>query len=72
MAGPNELTLVGPSAFNLLDGWGNTTTRDIWYDLLRPRYSAVFCRDKKLHKEGRKAWVNSMTGKGKTPSGTSC
>ncbi|CAH0031673.1 unnamed protein product [Clonostachys rhizophaga] len=61
--GPNELTLVGPSAFNLLDGWGNTTTRDIWYDLLRPRYSAVFCRDKKLHKEGRKAWVNSMTGK---------
>ncbi|KAI1370297.1 cytochrome P450 [Hypoxylon crocopeplum] len=61
--GPNELTLVGTSAYNLLDGWGNTTTRDIWYDLLRPRYSAVFCRDRELHREGRKAWVQSMTGK---------
>ncbi|KAI0179154.1 cytochrome P450 [Hypoxylon sp. FL1284] len=61
--GPNELTLVGPSAYNLLDGWGNTTTRDVWYDLLRPRYSAVFCRDKELHREGRTAWVQSMTGK---------
>jgi hypothetical protein len=62
--GPNELTLIGPSAFELLDGWGNTTTRDIWYDLLRPRCSAVFTRDVKLHKDGRKAWVNSVTGKG--------
>ncbi|KAI1451035.1 cytochrome P450 [Annulohypoxylon stygium] len=61
--GPNELTLVGTSAFGLLDGWGNTNTRDVWYDLLRPRYSAVFCRDKELHREGRKAWVQSMTGK---------
>ncbi|KAI0887576.1 cytochrome P450 [Annulohypoxylon maeteangense] len=61
--GPNELTIIGASAYSLLDGWGNTTTRDIWYDLLQPRFSAVFCRDKDMHKKGRKAWVQSMTGK---------
>ncbi|RYP06625.1 hypothetical protein DL764_003047 [Monosporascus ibericus] len=50
--GPNEITLVDPAAYQLLDGWGTSTTRDVWYDVLRPRYSAVFSRDEDVHRKG--------------------
>ncbi|KAI0399894.1 cytochrome P450 [Xylaria palmicola] len=61
--GPNEITIFDPAAFELLDGFGNETTRDVWYDIVRPRTSAVFTRDKLEHKEGRKFWALSMSNK---------
>ncbi|TGJ88456.1 hypothetical protein E0Z10_g286 [Xylaria hypoxylon] len=50
--GPNEITLFHPAAPELLDGFGNETTRDVWYDIVRPRTSAIFTRNKLEHKEG--------------------
>ncbi|KAI1642067.1 cytochrome P450 [Daldinia loculata] len=61
--GPNEITIVHPAAFRLLDGWGTSTTKDIWYDILKPRSSAVFTRSEQEHKDGRRAWVQAISGK---------
>ncbi|KAJ2988814.1 hypothetical protein NUW58_g3778 [Xylaria curta] len=61
--GPNEITIFNPAAFELLDGFGNETTRDVWYDIIRPRTSAVFTRDKVEHKEGRKFWGQGLSNK---------
>ncbi|KAI1383021.1 cytochrome P450 monooxygenase-like protein [Hypoxylon trugodes] len=61
--GPNEVTLFDPGVFQLLDGWGNTTTKDIWYDIMQPRSSAIFTRDENMHREGRKVWVQSLSTK---------
>ncbi|KAI1827403.1 cytochrome P450 monooxygenase-like protein [Xylaria intraflava] len=61
--GPNEITVFKPAAFELLDGVGNDTTRDIWYDILWPRSSAVFTRDKLAHKAGRKFWNQGFSSK---------
>ncbi|KAI1172957.1 cytochrome P450 monooxygenase-like protein [Nemania sp. FL0916] len=61
--GPNEITVFHPAAFELLDGFGNDTTRDIWYDIVRPRTSAIFTRDKAEHKEGRKFWAQGLSNK---------
>ncbi|GAP88817.1 putative cytochrome P450 [Rosellinia necatrix] len=61
--GPNEITIFNPAAFELLDGFGNETTRDVWYDIVRPRTSAVFTRDKLEHKVGRKFWAQGLSSK---------
>ncbi|KAI1160871.1 cytochrome P450 monooxygenase-like protein [Nemania serpens] len=61
--GPNEITVFNPAAFELLDGFGNETTRDVWYDIVRPRTSAIFTRDKLEHKEGRKFWAQGLSSK---------
>ncbi|KAI0456218.1 cytochrome P450 [Xylaria acuta] len=61
--GPNEITVFNPAAFELLDGFGNETTRDVWYDIVRPRTSAVFTRDRLEHKEGRKFWAQGLSNK---------
>ncbi|KAI0417001.1 cytochrome P450 monooxygenase-like protein [Xylaria grammica] len=61
--GPNEMTLFHPAAIDLLDGFGNETTRDVWYDIVRPRSSAVFTRDRLEHKEGRKFWAQGLSSK---------
>ncbi|KAI1274721.1 cytochrome P450 monooxygenase-like protein [Xylaria sp. FL0933] len=61
--GPNEITLFHPAAFELLDGFGNETTRDVWYDIVRPRTSAVFTRDRLEHKLGRKYWAQGLSSK---------
>ncbi|KAI1120325.1 cytochrome P450 monooxygenase-like protein [Nemania abortiva] len=61
--GPNEITIFNPAAFELLDGFGNETTRDVWYDIVRPRTSAIFTRDKLEHKEGRKFWAMGLSSK---------
>ncbi|KAI1288552.1 cytochrome P450 monooxygenase-like protein [Xylaria venustula] len=61
--GPNEVTLFHPAAAELLDGFGNETTRDVWYDIVRPRSSAVFTRDRQEHKAGRKYWAQGLSNK---------
>lgn len=61
--GPNEITIFNPAAFDLLDGYGNDTTRDVWYDIVRPRTSAIFTRDKMEHKVGRKFWAQGLSSK---------
>ncbi|KAI0148362.1 cytochrome P450 monooxygenase-like protein [Xylariaceae sp. FL1272] len=61
--GPNEITIFHPAAFELLDGHGNDTSKDIWYDIIAPQKSAVFTRDKQEHKEGRKVWAQSLSTK---------
>ncbi|KAI1150576.1 cytochrome P450 monooxygenase-like protein [Nemania diffusa] len=61
--GPNEMTIFSASAFELLDGFNNETTRDVWYDIVRPRTSAIFTRDKLEHKEGRKFWAQGLSSK---------
>ncbi|KAI3343256.1 cytochrome P450 monooxygenase-like protein [Ustulina deusta] len=61
--GPNEITIFHPAAFELLDGFGNETTRDVWYDIVRPRTSAIFTRDKLEHKVGRKFWAQGLSSK---------
>ncbi|KAI5919296.1 cytochrome P450 [Camillea tinctor] len=61
--GPNEITIFHPAAFELLDGFGNDTDKDVWYDIIRPRSSAIFTRDKQEHKEGRKVWASSLSTK---------
>ncbi|KAK5627594.1 hypothetical protein RRF57_003309 [Xylaria bambusicola] len=59
--GPNEITIFHPAAFDLLDGFKNETTRDVWYDIVRPRTSAIFTRDKMEHKVGRKFWAQGLS-----------
>ncbi|KAI8626128.1 cytochrome P450 monooxygenase-like protein [Xylariaceae sp. FL1651] len=61
--GPNEITFFDHAAFELLDGFGNDTTKDIWYDIIRPRTSAIFTRDRLEHKEGRKVWAQGLSTK---------
>ncbi|KAI1395669.1 cytochrome P450 [Hypoxylon fuscum] len=61
--GPNEITVLHPNAIHLLDGWGNTTTKDVWYDILLPKMSVVFTRSEQHHKDGLKAWTQALSGK---------
>jgi cytochrome P450 len=61
--GPNEISICRPDAIQLLDGWGNDTIKDVWYDLMLPRNSAVFMRDRSDHKARRKAWSHSLSTK---------
>ncbi|OTA56081.1 putative cytochrome P450 [Hypoxylon sp. EC38] len=59
--GPNEITICHPAAFEIMDGPKNRNIRSDWYDLIYPRASTVFTRDKILHNARRKIWDNSMS-----------
>ncbi|KAI1490701.1 cytochrome P450 [Biscogniauxia mediterranea] len=61
--GPNEITIFHPEGIQALDGWDNENTKDIWYDVLQPRESAIFTRDEVEHKERRKTWTRSLSTK---------
>ncbi|OTB10574.1 hypothetical protein K445DRAFT_70027 [Daldinia sp. EC12] len=61
--GPNEITIIHPRAIHLLDGWGSTTTKDVWYDILVPKMSVVFTRSEQHHKDTLKAWTQALSGK---------
>ncbi|KAI4858741.1 cytochrome P450 monooxygenase-like protein [Hypoxylon rubiginosum] len=61
--GPNEISIFHPAGIQLLDGWNNHNTKDIWYDVLQPRSSAIFTRDELNHKERRKVWTQSLSTK---------
>lgn len=49
----------------------NSNTKDVWYDVLHPRSSAIFTRDEFDHKERRKVWTQSLSSKGKMTSPSS-
>ncbi len=53
-----------PAAFEAMDGPRSNTTRSDWYDLLYPRVSSVFTRDKALHGDRRRIWSQSLNDKG--------
>ncbi|ETS74340.1 hypothetical protein PFICI_14206 [Pestalotiopsis fici W106-1] len=61
--GPNEVCVATADAIQKIDGWGNDTTKDVWYDLMQPRTSAVFTRNKHEHREWRKTWSQSLSSK---------
>lgn len=62
--GPNEITIFKAAAFEAMDGPKSNTTRSDWYDLLFPRVSSVFTRDKDLHDERRRIWSHSLNSRG--------
>jgi hypothetical protein len=64
MSGPGEITVFHPEAYEAMDGLQNRNTRSDWYDLLYPRISSIFTRDKKLHNERRKMWEQALSTKG--------
>ncbi|KAJ5754144.1 cytochrome P450 [Penicillium nucicola] len=59
--GPSETTIFHPEAYEAMDGAHNRNTRSDWYDLLYPRISSIFTRDKKLHNERRKMWEQALS-----------
>ncbi|OTA54002.1 cytochrome P450 monooxygenase-like protein [Hypoxylon sp. EC38] len=61
--GPNEISIFHPAAIQALDAWKSQTTKDVWYDVLKPHESAVFTRDNILHKEWRRSWSQSLSKK---------
>jgi hypothetical protein len=64
LLGPGEITIFHPEAYEAMDGPQNLNTRSDWYDLLHPRISSIFTRDKKLHNERRKMWEQALSTKG--------
>ncbi|KAJ5171192.1 uncharacterized protein N7500_003975 [Penicillium coprophilum] len=61
--GPTEITIFHPEAYETMDGHGNRNTRSDWYDLLYPRISSIFTRDRQLHNERRKMWEQALSTK---------
>ncbi|KAF2759925.1 cytochrome P450 [Pseudovirgaria hyperparasitica] len=61
--GPNEITIFHPSAIELLDGAHNTNSKDVWYDVLQPRTSAIFTRNAQDHRDRRRVWTQSLSTK---------
>ncbi|KAF1831503.1 cytochrome P450 monooxygenase-like protein, partial [Decorospora gaudefroyi] len=61
--GPNEISIFRPDAVHVLDGYKNTNTRDVWYDILHPRKALVFCRDPDEIRELRGAWSQAVSSK---------
>lgn len=62
--GPAEITIFHPEAYEAMDGPDNHNTRSDWYDLLYPRISSIFTRDRQLHHERRKMWEQALSRKG--------
>ncbi|KAJ5194317.1 hypothetical protein N7491_001654 [Penicillium cf. griseofulvum] len=61
--GPAEVTIFHPEAYEAMDGHDNRNTRSDWYDLLYPRISSIFTRDRQLHHERRKMWEQALSKK---------
>ncbi|KAJ6179762.1 hypothetical protein N7519_010223 [Penicillium mononematosum] len=61
---PAEVTIFHPEAYEAMDGPDNHNTRSDWYDLLYPRISSIFTRDRQLHHERRKMWEQALSRKG--------
>ncbi|KAI9151287.1 Cytochrome P469 monooxygenase [Paramyrothecium foliicola] len=59
--GPNEITIFHPAAFELMDGYNSPHARSDWYDLLYPRVSSIFTRNKTVHDVRRKMWDSALS-----------
>lgn len=62
--GPNEITLFHPAAHEAMDGRLNRNTRSDWYDILYPRVSSIFTRDRAFHHKRRRMWSNALSTTG--------
>ncbi|KAJ5790938.1 uncharacterized protein N7518_007949 [Penicillium psychrosexuale] len=62
-SGPAEITIFHPEVYEAMDGPENRNTRSDWYDLLYPRISSIFTRDRQLHQERRKMWEQALSRK---------
>jgi hypothetical protein len=69
LPGPNEITIFRPDAAELLDGYKNTNTRDVWYDILHPRKALVFARDKEEMRQLRGSWSQAVSSRCKSVPG---
>ncbi|KAI0397483.1 benzoate 4-monooxygenase cytochrome P450 [Xylariaceae sp. FL0594] len=58
--GPNEITVFDANIHEIMDGAQNKNTRSDWYDLLYPRISSIFTRNKLVHNARRKMWENAL------------
>lgn len=65
IVGPAEITVFHPAAYQAMDGPGNRNTRSDWYDLLYPRISSIFTRDRGLHDVRRRIWTHALSSAGK-------
>lgn len=65
-SGPNEITIFHAAAFEAMDGPRNLNRRSDLYDLLYPRISSIFTRDKKVHEARRKTWDQALNISGKS------
>jgi cytochrome P450 len=61
MIGPNEISIYHPRGIELLDGPKSATTKDAFYDILRPDSSAIFTRDETEHTDRRKTWTHALS-----------
>ncbi|KAE8378838.1 cytochrome P450 [Aspergillus bertholletiae] len=59
--GPAEITIFHPAVYEAMDGPGNQNTRSDWYDLLQPRISSIFTRDRALHIQRRAIWTHALS-----------
>lgn len=50
-----------------MDGAKSQNKRSDWYDLLYPRISSIFTRDKKVHDARRKMWDQALSVSCKSP-----
>jgi hypothetical protein len=65
LTGPTEITIFHAAAFEAMDGPKNSNRRSDLYDLLYPRISSIFTRDKKVHETRRKTWDQALSMSGK-------
>jgi hypothetical protein len=61
--GPNEIAIFHPAGIEFLDGPKNQNTKDVWYDVLYPKVSLVFCRDEEEILLRRSAWRHAIASK---------
>ncbi|TGJ87545.1 hypothetical protein E0Z10_g1202 [Xylaria hypoxylon] len=61
--GPEELTIIDPSAPRVLDGPGNTCEKAVWYDFLLPEVAVNTTRSKKHHDIRRRIWDKGFSAK---------
>ncbi|PLB38295.1 cytochrome P450 [Aspergillus candidus] len=59
--GPSEITVFHPAIYEAMDGTGNQNTRSDWYDLLHPRISSIFTRDRVFHLKRRQIWNHALS-----------
>ncbi|KAI0173521.1 benzoate 4-monooxygenase cytochrome P450 [Hypoxylon sp. FL1284] len=58
--GPNEITMFHPAAYEAMDNYKHGNTRSDWYDLIYPRLSSIFTRDKDTHNARRRTWEQAL------------
>lgn len=61
--GPNDLSIVHPSAVNAIYGHGSKCTKSEFYDMSRPLISLRTARDRTVHDRRRRIWSSAFSDK---------